>query len=100
MEIYYNHGRVDVDSFPHAVWKKCLNNTLYLQEREMFMSGDPQGEWGLRAEISSYLFQSRGVRCGADQIIIGAGTQYFIHSAWLLLGNERVFGLKILAFIG
>lgn len=47
-EIDYNHGRVDVDSFPHAVWKKCLNNTLYLQEREMFMSGDPQGEWGLR----------------------------------------------------
>lgn len=93
-EIDYNHGRVDVDSFPHAVWKKCLNNTLYLQEREMFMSGDPQGERGLRAEISSYLFQSRGVRCGADQIIIGAGTQYFIHLLRLLLGNERVFGLE------
>lgn len=60
----------------------------------MFMSGDPQGEWGLRAEVSSYLFQSRGVRCGADQIIIGAGTQYFIHLLRLLLGNERVFGLE------
>ncbi|MDW7617501.1 PLP-dependent aminotransferase family protein [Peribacillus simplex] len=92
--IDYNHGRVDMDSFPHAVWKKCLNNTLYLQERKMFMSGDPQGEWGLRAEISSYLFQSRGVRCGADQIIMGAGTQYFIHLLRLLLGNERIFGLE------
>ncbi|RRN72293.1 PLP-dependent aminotransferase family protein [Peribacillus simplex] len=92
--IDYNHGRVDIDSFPHAVWKKCLNNTLYLQERKMFMSGDPQGEWGLRVEISSYLFQSRGVRCGADQIIIGAGTQYFIHLLRLLLGNERIFGLE------
>lgn len=92
--IDYNYGRVDMDSFPHAVWKKCLNNTLYLQERKMFMSGDPQGEWGLRAEISSYLFQSRGVRCGADQIIIGAGTQYFIHLLLLLLGNERIFGLE------
>ncbi|MGG0844728.1 PLP-dependent aminotransferase family protein [Peribacillus simplex] len=93
-KIDYNHGRVDVDAFPHAVWKKCLNNTLYLHEREMFMSGDPQGEWGLRTEISSYLFQSRGVRCGADQIIIGAGTQYFIHLLRLLLGNERIFGLE------
>ncbi|MGE7761238.1 PLP-dependent aminotransferase family protein [Peribacillus sp. NPDC097895] len=93
-KIDYNHGRVDVDSFPHAVWKRCLNNTLYLQEREMFISGDPQGEWGIRAEISSYLFQSRGVRCGAEQVIIGAGTQYFIHLLRLLLGNERVFGLE------
>ncbi|MGG4265949.1 PLP-dependent aminotransferase family protein [Peribacillus simplex] len=92
--IDFNHGRVDMDSFPHAVWKKCLNNTLYLQERKIFMSGDPQGEWGLRAEISSYLFQSRGVRCGADQIIIGAGTQYFIHLLRLLLGNEGIFGLE------
>ncbi|MBK5481774.1 PLP-dependent aminotransferase family protein [Peribacillus sp. TH16] len=93
-KIDFNHGRVDIDSFPHSVWKKCLNNTLYHQERELFISGDSQGEVGLRTEIAAYLFQSRGVRCVPDQIIIGAGTQYLIHLLRLLLGNERIFGVE------
>lgn len=92
--IDFNHGSVDVDYFPHSVWKKCLNKTLYLQERELFISGDPQGEPGLREEIATYLFQSRGVRCVPDQIVLGAGTQYMIHLLRLLLGKERVFGLE------
>lgn len=92
--IDFHYGHVDIDSFPHTVWKKCMNNTLYLQERDMFISGDPQGEYGLRNEIADYLFQSRGVRCVPNQIIIGAGTQYFIHLLRLLLGKERVFGLE------
>lgn len=93
-KIDFNHGRVDIDSFPHSVWKKCLINTLYHQERELFISGDAQGEVGLRTEIAAYLFQSRGVRCVPDQIIIGAGTQYLIHLLRLLLGNERIFGVE------
>lgn len=92
--IDFNHGSVDMDSFPHSVWKKCLNKTLYLQERELFISGDPQGEPGLRAEIAAYLFQSRGVRCLPDQIIMGAGTQYMIHLLRLLLGKKHVFGME------
>lgn len=93
-KIDFNHGRVDVDSFPHSVWRKCVNKTLYLQEKEMFISGDPQGEANLRAEIADYLYQSRGVRCLPNQIIIGAGTQYSIHLLRLLLGNDRVFGME------
>ncbi|MGE7767224.1 PLP-dependent aminotransferase family protein [Peribacillus sp. NPDC096540] len=93
-KIDFSHGRVDIDSFPHSVWKKCLINTVYLQEKELFISGDSQGEVGLRTEIAAYLFQSRGVRCVPDQIIIGAGTQYLIHLLRLLLGNERIFGLE------
>ena len=33
--------------------------------------GDPQGLAPLRAAISSYLVQSRGVQCEPDQILIG-----------------------------
>ena len=53
-EIDYNHGRVDMDSFPHAVWKKCLNNTLYLRKGRCSLAVILKGNGGsgLRSLLS------------------------------------------------
>lgn len=41
----------------------------------LLSEGDAQGEKALRWEISKYVYQSRGVTCTPEQIVIGAGTQ-------------------------
>lgn len=65
----------DPDCFDFNKWKKCMNKILTEFSTSLFFESDPQGEPELRAEISRYLYMSRGVSCDPDQIIIGAGTQ-------------------------
>ncbi|WP_028546426.1 hypothetical protein [Paenibacillus taiwanensis] len=36
----------------------------------MLFYGDPQGEYGLRVQISGYLHRFRGCRCTPDQIVV------------------------------
>ena len=65
----------DIECFDFNKWKKCMNKILTEYSSALFFEGDPQGEEGLRTEISKYLYMSRGVACSPDQIVIGAGTQ-------------------------
>lgn len=65
----------DSESFDFAKWKKCMNRVFNECEHMLQTEADPQGEPSLRQELASYLYQSRGVKCTADQIVIGAGTQ-------------------------
>lgn len=75
----------DPDCFDFNKWKKCMNKILTEFSTSLFFESDPQGEPELRAEISRYLYMSRGVSCNPEQIIIGAGTQQITnHLATLL----------------
>ena len=75
----------DPDCFDFNKWKKCMNKILTEFSTSLFFESDPQGEPELRAEISRYLYMSRGVSCDPEQIIIGAGTQQITnHLATLL----------------
>ena len=68
-------GYYDPSCFDFVKWKKCLNQVLTEYPHLLLREGDSQGEEALRREISRYLYQSRGVTCSPDQIVIGAGTQ-------------------------
>ena len=52
---------VDLNSFPYNVWRKLSKECLIDDKAEMFRLGNPQGEYGLRNAISSYLHQARGI---------------------------------------
>lgn len=65
----------DLDCFDFNKWKKCMNKVINEYSPLLFFESDPQGEMALRCEIAKYLYQSRGVICGPDQIVISAGTQ-------------------------
>jgi len=74
--VKYDFGsdHIDKDSFDFLVWKKYINRAL--KDNDKFFSyGSYQGEFELRKEITRYLSASRGVICGPDQVIIGAGVQ-------------------------
>ena len=53
----------------------------------LFRLGDAQGERELREVIASYLHHARGVNCGPDQIVVGAGNDYLLMLLSVLLGT-------------
>ncbi|QQK81492.1 PLP-dependent aminotransferase family protein [Salicibibacter cibi] len=92
MKYDFHHGKIDLDHFPHKTWRKisidCLN------DKEHLLNGDPQGEFHLRKEISMYLFQSRGVQCSPNQIVIGAGTQYLVGILCMLMNKDSIVAIE------
>lgn len=65
----------DAESFDFAKWKKCMNRVFNECAHLLQTEADCKGEPALRQEIAKYLYQSRGVKCRPEQIVIGAGTQ-------------------------
>jgi len=82
----FKYGDVDVEHFPLATWRKLSSQCLQPEQVKLFSYGDPQGEAGLRVEIAKYLYDSRGVNCSPNQIIIGAGIQYLLSVLSRLVG--------------
>lgn len=85
---------IDLDSFPYNTWRKISKNTLVDDNKEFFHSGNPQGEPGFREAIRVYLHSARGVDCTADQIIIGAGSEYLLMLLSQVLGGGRVIAME------
>ena len=85
---------IDLDSFPYHVWRKLSRNTLVDDNKEMFHSGNHQGEPGLREAIRSYLHSARGVNCSPEQIIVGAGSEYLLMLLYQILGGKRVIAME------
>lgn len=94
IKIDFNSGKVDLKHFPYNIWKKISIRSLNETERELFFTGDPQGELELRMAIAKYLFESRGVKCSPDQIVIGAGSQVLMILLCLLIGKQHTFALE------
>ena len=81
---------IDLGSFPYSVWRKLSREVLSVDNSELFASGESQGEYSLRAEISNYLHQARGVNCSPEQIIIGAGNDYLLMLLSVILGSRKI----------
>ncbi|MEK5061454.1 GntR family transcriptional regulator [Paenibacillus sp. FSL H7-0326] len=94
-EIYdFKYGDIDLVHFPFKVWRQINMKALNVEQASLLLYGDPQGEIELRKHISRYLFQSRGVECSEEQIVIGAGTQYLIGLLCNMIGRNFVYGIE------
>ncbi len=76
---------VDPTCFDFTKWKKCVNKIFNDYSTLLLVEGDIQGEPPLRDEISRYIYQSRGVRCNREQVVIAAGTQQLINILCIIL---------------
>lgn len=94
VEYDFDHGAVELNQFPHHLWKHATMRALHLDMKELYFSGDPQGEWGLRAEIVKYLYQSRGVNCTPNQVILGSGTQSTLSLLCKILGEDMKYAIE------
>ena len=77
--------RTDPASFDFDKWNQCMIEVLSGCPDLLLTEADRQGEPELRARIAEYLYQSRGVICTPDQVIISAGSQQLVsHLARIL----------------
>ena len=70
-------GGVDTALFPFRTWGRIQKELLYAAP-ELLGHGHPQGDENLRQAIAGYLAAYRGVDCQAEQIVVGAGTEYLL----------------------
>ena len=68
---------VDPGLFPFRTWARLQKELLY-SSPELLTHGDAQGDIELRQALAGYLEEYRGVRCSADQIVVGAGLEYLL----------------------
>ena len=56
--------------------------------------GDQKGERIFRETIASYVHQARGVNCGPEQVIVGAGSDYLLLLLQFLLGSGHTIAME------
>ena len=94
IKVDFSPRGIDLNSFPYNTWRKISKNILVDDNKALFLNGDPQGEYALREAIRSYLHSARGVHCGADEIIVGAGNEYLLMLLSLVLGPDQVIAME------
>lgn len=85
---------IDLESFPYGTWRKISKKILVDDKKELFLSGNRQGEPSLREAIGSYLHMARGVRVSPEQIVLGAGNEYLLMLLYQILGPNKVIGME------
>ncbi len=71
----FRNGVTAVREFPFAVWEKIAVSVIRQASRRFRGYGEPAGYLPLREAIATHLSGSRGVRCGAGQVIVTSGAQ-------------------------
>jgi GntR family transcriptional regulator/MocR family aminotransferase len=82
-----------IDGFPRGPWLQAITRTLRTVPDARLGYGDDRGEPELRAALVASLARTRGVRAGADQILITGGLRASLPLVWALLrarGARRV----------
>jgi len=92
--IDFNPGSIDIDAFPFQTWRKYAKELFDDASKELLLTGEPQGELALRTEIAHYLYQSRGVICSPEQIVIGSGTEQLLPMILRLFSEDTCFALE------
>ena len=70
----FRYGDLAAEDFPTLSWRKAINAAL-LCRRDRLRYGDPRGSEDLRSALQGYLWRARGLRCGAEQIVVVNGSQ-------------------------
>ncbi|HWK21582.1 MAG TPA: PLP-dependent aminotransferase family protein [Ureibacillus sp.] len=90
----FHPGKIDTESFPFAIWRKYAKDLFDAHSKELLQVGEPQGEYDLRSEIANYLYQSRGIICKPEQIVIGSGTEHLLPMILRLIESNSKIALE------
>lgn len=88
----FSTSAVDTSVFPYATWARFSKEAVY-ENPDLLQRGDGRGDWPLRAELTAFLHQYRGVECTPEQVVLGAGLEALM---WVLvqLLPEAVLALE------
>ena len=85
----FNLAEIDSESFPMHIFRKYAKDVFEDHQLSLLQRGERQGEYILRQQISHYLFNSRGVTCHPNQVIIGSSTSQLLDMITNLLKKEE-----------
>lgn len=85
---------IDADGFPVHIWKKLAREVFAGENNTLFAHGDSQGDVGLREAIRDYLYSARGVHCRAEQILVGAGSEYLLMLLDQMFNGKTVIAME------
>ncbi|WP_432484615.1 MocR-like pyridoxine biosynthesis transcription factor PdxR [Kineococcus esterisolvens] len=66
-------GAPDLAAFPRAAWLRAERTVLRDATSADLGYGDPRGHLRLRAQLAGWLARTRGMRVGADDVLVVAG---------------------------
>ena len=89
----FSTSGVDVSLFPYSAWAK-LNREVIYGSPELLQRGDRQGDPELRAALSAFLSEYRGVRCAPEQLVVGSGMETLMGQLITLFGPEAVYAME------
>ena len=86
-------------SFPFTTWAR-ISRRILSEDQSLLMTNSPSnGSLLLRQSISDYLKQFRGIDAPADNIIIGAGTEYLYTILLQLFGASSTYATETPGYI-
>ncbi len=84
----------NVYSFPFNLIKKAMRKVINDLDDDILVRSFNFGVYELRKNISLYLARSRGIHATAEQIIIGAGSEYLYNLISILLGHNNIIAIE------
>lgn len=80
--------------FPFSVWTRLQREVTLDFGHQLLEPVPQQGCLALRQAIADHLAGFRGMRVDADNIVIGAGTDFLYNLLLQLLGQQRIYALE------
>ena len=80
--------------FPFSVWSKLQREVILDYGRALLLPLPSQGIPELREAIAAHLAAFRGMAVQADNILVGAGTDFLYNLLIQLLGRDRTYAVE------
>lgn len=94
MVVNFRYGDLAPSDFPVLAWRRAVVAAM-TRRPERLAYEDPRGSRRLRTALQGYLWRSRSLQCGVDQIIVVNGSQQGLDlCARLLLDSGDRFAME------
>ena len=80
--------------FPFSVWSKLQREVMLDLGERLLQKLPNQGLWELRRAIADHLAQFRGMHVSAENILVGAGTDFLYNLLIQLLGRDKCYAVE------
>ena len=87
-------NRVPPDLFPLSVWNRLSRRVWREEGQALLRRTDYNGLPALRGAIRDSLYESRGIRAEAEDILVSAGNEQLYATLLTFLGRDNVFGVE------
>jgi GntR family transcriptional regulator/MocR family aminotransferase len=84
----FSVGAPGLDLFPLKIWRRLQARRWSTMPLAALDDGDEAGLLELRAAIAQHVDASRGIKCGAHQVVIMSSAQSAVHLATLVLAER------------